>query len=205
MILKIHNTILHIELEEEFSSPVDCLIVVDDVNLIMRQPEAILKPKKTPPEDWKKIIENAKRKLPKKLGSIVIAQGKEATAYGKSFPVAHLFIAIVYNFELSPPCQKKFLEKALKACFKKAATLNVTNLALNLIGSKNQGISLQTFVQILSLLCQKHIKKESTIKSIFLLLSSEKELNLIMESLSSLKAIRAIMPEASIKQNFLKM
>lgn len=205
MILKIHNTILQIELEEEFSTPVDCLIVSDDVNLIMRQSESILKPKKIAPEDLKKIIAEANRKLPKRLGSIIVAREKKATAYGKSFPAAHLFIAVVYNLELSPPCQKRFVEKALKACFKKAEALNAANLALNPIGCEHHGISLQTFAQILCQISLKHIKRDSSLKTIFLLLSSKEECNLIMESLSSLKAIQAIMPETGMKRNFLEM
>jgi len=205
MILKLHNIILQIQLEEEFSTSVDAVIVSDDVNLIMRQGEIALKPKKIEAEDFKKILAQARKKLPKALGSVILAQGKEAIAYGKRFPATHLLIAIVYNFEKSPPCQKKFIEKALKACLKKAESLKVRTLALSPIGCEHKGISLEVFAKILSRLCLKSIKSSSSIKKIFLISSSPEERNLIIEYLSCLKAIKAIMPKIQVDKKLREM
>ena len=205
MILKLHNIILHIQLEEEFSTSVEAAIVSDDVNLIMRRGEITLQPKKIEAEDLKKLLVQARKKLPKALGSVILTQGNEAIAYGKRFLAAHLLIAIVYNFDLSPPCQKKFIEKALKACLKKAEGLKVRTLALSPIGCEHKGISLEVFAKILSRLCLKSIKSNSSLKKIFLLSSSLEERNLIIEYLSSLKAIKAIMPKIHLEKKLREM
>jgi O-acetyl-ADP-ribose deacetylase (regulator of RNase III) len=205
MILKLHNIILQIELEKNFSAPVEGLIVSDDVNLIMRPGEITFSPKKSAPEDWNKLVAQARKKLPKKLGSVITAEGRDAHAYGKHFPVAHLFIAIIYNFDLVQPCQRKFVEKALRACFKKAAALKLTNIALNPIGCAFKGIPLEEFSQILIELSKYQLKKKSSLQNIFLILSSQEEQNLIVEHLKSQDAIKGVMPEIRVNKNFLKM
>jgi O-acetyl-ADP-ribose deacetylase (regulator of RNase III) len=205
MILKLQNIILQLELEKNFSIPVEGLIVSDDVNLIMRPGEITLSPKESTEKDWNKVIAQAGKKLPKKLGSVITEEGRKARAYGKHFPVTHLFIAIIYNFDLEQPCRRKFVERALRACFKKAAELKLTNIALNPIGCAYKGIPLKEFSKILVEISEYQMKKKSPLQNIFLLLSSQKEKHLIIEHLKYLDVITGIMPEVSENKNFLEM
>jgi hypothetical protein len=154
---------LELALGDEAAVP-EALIVPQDVNLIMGEVTVIEETGETPGD----AVAAAATTTPRAPGSVVVGPRRPG------LPL--LFQAVVYDFQRSPPTCEEHVFAALLTALEEARARGVRGLGVQPVGTAHGGLSAERFLHLLSQVCYSAAELGTSLRRVYLLLSSADEL-----------------------------